>query len=475
MQTKNKLRNPLFTNALREKSTAQRNQAAALNAAAAARPTSRNDTLPTLAIVELPIGDLQVPIRRLRRGDATQVQGIVNSIAAFGFCQPVLIGKENIVIDGAMRLEAAKMLGLERVPCLLTDHLTEMERRLLRLAINRLGERSQWDLGELKIEFEELSLIDAPITLSGFEISEIDQIVLESDDAMLEKGILEPALVAVSRPGDLFRLGRHKLLCGDARSAASICRLMDGQFARLVLTDVPYNVPIKGNVTGADHREFAMASGEMSEAEFGQFNRDWMAACLPQLVEGGLLGTFIDWRGLSTVQAAARALHLELLNLITWVKSNAGMGSLWRSQHELLPIYKKGAAPHINNVALGKHGRWRSNVWNYPGASTLGSDAREGLKVHPTVKPAALLRDALFDVTLRGDIILDPFAGSGSMFVAADEANRVCFGVEIDPIFVDVIVRRFQEVTGLDVILDETSETFKELTKRRSVEENTDR
>ena len=184
--------------------------------------------------------------------------------------------------------------------------------------------------------------------------------------------------------------------------------------ARLVLTDEPYNVRIAGNVTRRSHREFAMASGEMTDAEFLAFNEAWMAAVLPCLCEGSLFGTFIDWRGYPTVFAAAAKLGLKPINLIVWAKTNAGMGSLYRSQHELLPLFKKGTAPHINNIELGKRGRWRSNLWTYPGASSLGSDARRGLKDHPTVKPTTMLEDALLDVTNRGEIVIDPFLGSGS-------------------------------------------------------------
>jgi DNA modification methylase len=213
--------------------------------------------------------------------------------------------------------------------------------------------------------------------------------------------------------------------------------------ARLVLTDEPYNVKIAGNVTGGAHREFAMASGEMTDAEFLAFNAAWMAAILPHLCDGGVCGTFIDWRGLSTVSAAAAKLGLKPLNLIVWAKTNAGMGSLYRSQHELLPLFKKGTVSYVNNVELGKRGRWRSNVWTYPGASSLGSDARRGLKDHPTVKPTAMLEDALLDLSNRSDIVVDPFLGSGSTLIAADKTGRVCRGIELDPLYVDVIVRRY--------------------------------
>jgi DNA modification methylase len=240
--------------------------------------------------------------------------------------------------------------------------------------------------------------------------------------------------------------------------------------ARLILTDEPYNVKISGHVTGGVHREFAMASGEMSDAQFLEFNVGWIEACLPHLCDGGVFGTFIDWRGLPTVHAAAAKLGLQPLNLIVWGKTNAGMGSLYRSQHELLPLFRKGAGPTVNNVELGKRGRWRSNLWTYPGASSLGSDARRGLQDHPTVKPTAMLEDAFLDLSHRGEIILDPFLGSGSTLIAAQATGRVCRGVELDPIYVDVIIRRYQAATAAPAVLSETGETFAELAARREAE-----
>ena len=238
--------------------------------------------------------------------------------------------------------------------------------------------------------------------------------------------------------------------------------------ARLILTDEPYNVKIAGHVTGG--RPSRVRDGlrrNEPTREFLVFNVAWMEAVLPYLCDGGVFGTFIDWRGLPTVHAAAAKLGLVPLNLVVWAKTNAGMGSLYRSQHELLPLFKKGTAPHINNVELGKRGRWRSNVWTYPGASSLGSDARRGLKDHPTVKPTAMLEDALLDVTKRGDIVLDPFLGSGSTLIAAERTGRVCRGVELDPLYVDVIVRRYEAATHNPAVLAETGETYHELKGRR--------
>jgi DNA modification methylase len=367
-------------------------------------------------------------------------------------------------------------LGLARIPCIRVQHLTSVEQRLLRVASNRLAEKGCWNLEDLKIEFEELIVDQAPIEISGFSAPEIDQILLGDDPPPYEKGPLAPApgAVAVAQKGDVFHLGGHRILCSNATANDVFASLMQGEGpARLVLTDEPYNVRIAGNVTGGPHREFIMASGEMSEPEFRTFNLAWMNAALDHLAEGGLFGTFIDWRGLPTVHAAATQLGLVPINLIVWAKTNAGMGSLYRSQHELLPLFKKGTGDHLNNIDLGRKGRWRSNLWVYPGASSIGSDARNGLRDHPTVKPTALLEDALLDVTARGDVVIDPFLGSGSTLIAAERAGRRCRGVEIDPLYVDVIIRRYQAETGREAILEATGETFAALATRRR-DERTD-
>ena len=281
-----------------------------------------------------------------------------------------------------------------------------------------------------------------------------------------------PAATSTSRPGDLWAMGAHRLVQGDARDAGAYAALMGaGEQARLVLTDEPFNVPNAGHVTsGAHHREFAMAAGEMSRAEFSAFNQAWMAAALAHLVDGGLLATFIDWRSVELVLAAGRALGLSLLNLVVWSKTNAGQGSMWRSQHELLPVFKAGAGAHVNNVALGRHGRWRANVWEYAGASSLGSDARQGLAQHPTVKPRALLEDALLDVSHRGEIVLEPFLGSGSMLLAAQATGRVCRAIEIDGPYCDLAIARWQALTGEHALLRDTGETFAEVAARRGDE-----
>jgi len=248
-----------------------------------------------------------------------------------------------------------------------------------------------------------------------------------------------------------------------------------GEVASLVLTDEPFNVANVGHVTGnPDHREFAMAHGEMSREEFGAFNLAWMSAAMARLIDGGLLATFIDWRSIDLVIGSGLERGLTLLNLVVWAKSNGGQGSLWRSQHELLPVFKKGVAPHINNVELGRHGRWRSNVWTYPGGSSLGSDSREGLEVHPTVKPRVLLEDALFDVTNRGDVVIDCFSGSGSTLLAAEAVGRRCRAIEIDGPYCDVIIRRWQEASGSAAVLESTGESFLQVEQTRLGEPEVD-
>jgi DNA modification methylase len=461
---------------LKAKNRRRRATMAKLQGAIAAPHAPRNDLAPPLAVADLPIDRLRFPARRVRAVDDAHVQEIARAIESLGFCAPILVGKNDLVIDGRSRVEAARRLGLTTLPCIRVDHLTENEQRLLGLAVNRLGEKGRWDLDELKVEFEELILAEAPIEITGFAVDEIDQVILGDDVSAIESGPLAPSsdADAVSRPGDVFRLGRHRLVCGDATDVQVWRRLMEGDpdgAARLLLSDEPYNVPIQGHVSGSGHREFAMASGEMTNEQFVAFNDAWMTCALPWLCDGAVLGTFIDWRGYPTVHSAAVKAGLFPLNVVVWGKTNAGMGSLYRSQYELLPLFKKGSAPHVNNIEFGKRGRWRSNLWTYPGASSLGSDARRGLQDHPTVKPVAMLEDALIDLTRRDELVLDPFLGSGSTLIACEKAGRVCRGLELDPLYVDVMIRRFEKTTGIPAVVEETGERFEDFTARRRSED----
>jgi DNA modification methylase len=454
--------------ALRAKSRRRREELSKLAASSPAPLPLRNELVPKLELVERAPADLIVPARKLRNVEEAHLGEVVTAISSLGFCDPVLIDEQNRVLDGVVRVEAAKRMGLSSIPCVSVTHLTALERRLLRMALNRLGEKGSWNFGELKLEFEELILEDAAVEITGFSMTEIDQIVI-GEPAAVEAGPLapEPDAKAVAQFGDMFAAGKHRIFCRDSTDPRSLEILMANDETRLILTDEPYNVPVAGHVTRGVHREFPMARGEMSNSQFLAFNAAWMGAAISHLCDGGLFGTFIDWRGYSTVIAAALRLGLAPLNLVVWAKTNGGMGSLYRSQHELLPLFKKGKASHINNVELGKNGRWRSNLWTFPGASSMGSDARKGLQHHPTVKPVAMLEDALLDLTERGDIVLDPFLGSGSTLIAAEQTGRRCRGLELDPLYVDVMLRRYEAVTGRPAVLESTGETFAELAARR--------
>jgi len=457
---------------LQEKSRERRQTQKALSSVERHPARERNDLLPQLDIKYVPPDSLLPANRRVRRAAASQIARIKRSLKQFGICSPILIGRDGRIVHGHLVWEAACSLKLEAVPVIRIEHLDESERRALAVALNRIAETGEWDVEALRVEFAELIELDEDIIVAtGFELAEVDALLLDDEPDELEAEALPPLpQSAVSHPGDIWVMGDHRLAHGDSRDPEIYPRLITGgENIRLVLTDVPFNVPVRGHCTGqAHHREFAMAHGELSREEFDTFNKDWMRLALATLIDGGLLATFIDWRSVELILSAGRELGLELLNIVIWAKSNGGMGSMWRSQHEMLPVLKKGTAPHINNVELGRWGRYRSNLWMCPGASSLGSDAREGLEVHPTVKPRELLEDALLDVTDRGDFVLDCFLGSGSLLLAAETTGRVCRAIEIDGRYCDVAIDRWQQMTGREATLQETGEAHAEVARRRS-------
>jgi DNA modification methylase len=451
------------TETLAQKTRQRRQTLREVHDSAAHMPARRNDLAPHLKIERVPIDSLKSASRRVRRTDAAQVERVIASIRQFGLCAPLLISGDRRIVHGHVVWEAARQLGISEISCVVVDHLTEDELRILGIALNRLGERGDWDFDALQQEFEDLGASIDDLMVTGFEMPEIDMIltgsVVETPEEEAE-AIPDVGTNPVSRPGDVWRLGEHKLIQGDARDPDCYSRIMNGEAARLVLTDVPYNVSIR-TITGDErHREFAMGAGEMDRDTYLNFNMAWMKVAADRLVDGGLLSTAIDWRSIDVVMAAAREVKLAHINTAVWTKTNAGQGSLWRSAHELYPVFRKGTATHVNNVMLGKHGRWRSNVWTYAGGSSLGSDSREGLKLHPTVKPRALIEDVLLDVTSRGDIVIDCFAGSGSALVAAEATGRRCMAIEIDGLYCDVIIKRWQDMTGETAVLEETGESF---------------
>ncbi len=438
------------------------------------RPSSgRNDLTPGLQFECVPPRTLKDAHRRVRKPAPAQVARIEESIRAFGCCRPVLVGDDLVVIDGHSVRDAAIRLELPTVPILRVGHLSAAEQRALTIALNRTQETGSWDLEALTLEISELIELDQDVLCLGFECAEIDALLIEDADGDQIEDRLPPLReVPISRLGDVWVCGDHVLVVGDVRDADVYARLFAGRpLARLIVTDPPYNVPVGGHcTTQPHHREFAVASGEMTREEYLSFTSHWMTAGLAHLVDGGLFASFIDWRSIEIILASGRGLGLDLLNLIVWGKSDAGMGSLWRSQHELLPVFKKGQAAHINNIELGKWGRHRSNLWLCCGASTAGSEAHKLLSKHPTPKPVSLLKDLLLDITRRGDTVLDGFLGTGTTMIAAEATGRVCRGVELDPVYADLAIERWQAVTGRGARLVGTDESPAQVRLRRQAD-----
>ena len=386
-----------------------------------------------------------------------QISLIAASIDNFGFTNPALVDGDNRIVAGHGRVAAAKRLGMEEVPTIRLDHLSDAERRAYVIADNRLAELAGWDRDILRIELQGLADLDLgfDLEITGFDTAELD--LLLDDDAGATAPdpadeIPPPDLgPAITRPGDIWLMGDHRLLCGDARNASAIDQLMAGETARMVFTDPPYNVKIDGHVGGAGktkHREFAMAAGEMCQDEFTRFLTDVLGHMARVTLDGAIHFVCMDWRHMAELLAAGNTVYDELKNLIVWAKTNGGMGTFYRSQHELIFVFKKGRAAHINTFGLGETGRYRTNVWTYPGINTFRNGRDDELAMHPTVKPVALVADAIKDVSRRSDIVLDTFGGSGTTLIAAEKTGRRARLMELDPIYCDVICRRFQAYTG---------------------------
>ena len=412
------------------------------------------------------ISELKPYKNNARTHSKKQVKQIAASIEQFGFVNPPLIDEDGNIIAGHGRVLAAKELGLKTVPTITITHLTPEQIKAYRLTDNKLAELAGWDDDILKIEFQHLQefadVLD--LTVTGFEVAEID-ILLANDQAGDEHDEPFDDLVKpdpVSRSGDLWHLGNHKILCGSALEAGDYARLMGGDQARMIFTDPPYNVRVK-DISGLGkhkHAEFAMASGEMDRAEFLAFLGTALGHMADYSTDGSIHFVCMDWRHIEELVAAGREVYSELKNICVWAKDNGGMGSLYRSQHEFVAVFKNGAAPHVNNIQLGKHGRYRTNLWKYAGQNTFHAGREEDLAAHPTVKPTALVADAILDCSAPTGIILDPFGGSGTTILAAESAGRHARLIELEPVYVDVAIRRWQKMTGKDAIHTETGKTF---------------
>ena len=434
---------------------------------------------PNPKIEMMPVASLRPYAGNARRHSRKQVRQIADSIRRFGFTNPVLISDEGEIIAGHGRVMAARELGIGELPTLRLSHLTSAERRAYVLADNKLALNAGWDTEILAIELEALIELDFDVSLTGFSIAEIDFTLDQAREAKTEPipvaDVIPPLpTVPVTRRGEIWQLGRHRLLCGDARSPDDIARLLGNDRADLVFTDPPYNVAIDGHVCGLGsvrHREFAMAAGEMSQAEFTQFLTTTLSNAANVCRNGAIAFVCMDWRHMRELLDAGETAFNELKNLCIWNKSNGGMGSFYRSKHELVFVFKVGTAPHTNSFGLGDTGRYRTNVWDYAGISSVGSQRMDELAMHPTVKPTAMVADAIKDCSRRGEIVLDIFGGSGTTLIAAETCGRQARVLEYDPAYCDTIIARWEKLTGKHAILAGTDDRFEDVAEdRRGVE-----
>ena len=430
-----------------------------------------------IVLVYRPIAELQLNPKNPRAHSPRQIRQIARSIETFGFIVPVLVDAVGSVIAGHGRVLAARLLDWTEVPTISVDHLSEAQARAFMIADNRLTENSTWNdrlLGEqLKVLAEQE--LDFSLEVTGFEMGEIDLRIegleAEPEDDDPADALPEPRTGApVTRRGDLWQLDRHRVLCANALEESSYLALMQANKAAMVFSDPPYNVAIEGNVSGlgaTHHRNFAMASGEMDQAQFTAFLAQACALLARSSFDGALHYLFIDWRHIGELLAAAQGVYSELKNVCVWIKNHTGMGAFYRSRHEFVFVFKHGRAAHRNNIQLGKYGRDRTNVWMYPSPRTPSEEGNL-LALHPTVKPVRLVADAILDCTARGDIVLDGFLGSGTTVIAAERTGRRCYGLELDPLYVDTIVRRWQAYTGERARHASSGRPFNELEAERA-------
>ena len=408
-----------------------------------------------------------------------QINALARAMNEVGFIAPVIIDRNNGIVAGHCRVLAALKAELKTIPAVRVEHLDDHQLRALMLADNRLSELGKIDQQLLAANLKLLTVegIDLDVeAATAFTMGEIDAILEAADEIDGDDPDDAPVEIeegsAVNRPGDLWDLGgRHRFICGSSLEPLVWQQLMDGLKATMSCSDFPYNVKIRGNVSNrAGVREFAMASGEMDRDEFTEFEENVFRLIAAHSEPASIHMAFTDWRHLAEMQTAGEAVFSELKNVCVWDKGRGSMGSLYRSQHELIFVWKLGRGRSRNNVQLGRFGRNRSNVWSYPGVGTFRhSDEGDLLSLHATPKPVRMIADAILDVSARGDIVIDAFLGSGTTIIAAERVGRRCFGIEIDPHFADIIVRRFERHSGEPAIHIATGKTFDEISAERLV------
>jgi DNA modification methylase len=412
-----------------------------------------------------------------RKHSRSQIRAIAKSIERSGYTAPIIADKDKRILAGHGRREAALFLGLPLVPVIIRDDLTDEQGKAYMLADNKLTDRSAWDDPKVATILRELSAphLELELEATGFETPEIDfriQSLDQPDVADIADEFEVSTGPAASTLGDIWHLGDHRICCGNALDKNSCATLLKGSKAAAVFTDPPYNVKINGNAAGhgrTSYREFPMAAGEMSEPEFAGFLTTALSNARSNTVPGALIYTCMDWRHMQEVLVAARASDLDLVNLCVWVKPNGRLGSFYKSRHELVFVFKNGEEAHQNNIQLGRFGRNRTNVWNYSAPNTFGRKGGPAdAEPHPTIKPLLMVSDAILDCTRRDDIVLDPFLGSGTTLLGAERTGRRCYGIELDPLFVDTAILRWQRMTGRKA-QSQLGETFEMIKAKRNV------
>lgn len=406
-----------------------------------------------LNLIYKPVGELKENRQNPRIHPDKQIKKLGNSLITFGFNAPIVIDEDNTIISGNAVFKAASQAGFKEVPTVKVEHLTSTQKKAFAIAVNKLAEDVGWDNAILRADFQILIEEEFDLSVTAFDIGEIDAIMLDPEEADEDvEGDLLPAESDIPervKPGDLWQLGNHKMICGDSLKDAVLKNLTNGKKANIVFCDPPYNVKVNGNVCAeGKHEEFAMASGEMSEAEFTGFLNSAMTNLVNYTTDGSIHFICMDWKHVKEMIFAADGLYSELKNICVWDKGSGGMGSLYRSQHEFVFVFKNGKASHTNNVELGKHGRCRTNVWQYPGVRASNPDSLEDLKLHPTVKNLAMVSDAILDCSNPNQIVLDTFAGSGTTLLAAEKTRRIAYVVEYEPHYCDIIIYRWEKLTG---------------------------
>ena len=435
-----------------------------------------------LSVVYIPLDTLAEYPNNPRQHDSQQIIKIQRSIESFGFINPILVDEKGQIIAGHARLKAAQLAHMEEVPVIRLGHLSEAQKRAYRIADNKLAELGTWSIELLQMEFKALDelKLDMPLTITGYDMGDID-LILEGKETKIDPKANNipfiPDNEIISQEGDIWQLGKHRLICGNSLKKETLSALMEDKKADMVFTDPPYNVKINGHVCGAgnvQHQEFKFASGEMTSEEFTQFLQTAFERLCECSKDGSLHYICMDWRHIKEIIVAA-GVYEQFKNLCVWRKDNAGMGSFYRSQHELIFMFKHGKEPHINNVELGVHGRYRTNVWCYPSVNTPSEENAEKRAMHPTVKPVEMIKDAILDASNRGGIILDTFLGSGSTLIAAEKSGRICYGAELEPRYIDTAIRRYESLgKGHSAIHLSTGKTYQELLleKKRGGNEN---